>query len=318
MSETVLNAETGRRTGSSDSRRLRADGSHPRRRVRPRDGADQHLGQASRAAPRALRARPGMNTILDLTVDGKVYPSIIKDIQRHPVKRNVAHIDFIQVNLNEEITVSVPIILEGEAKEVSPTTASSTSRCRNCRSAPRRADPRLDHHRRHRHDDRLGHPHRGHPAAGGCRGHRRARRPGRHRAGHAARSEDREDAAPPKPPKAKRANPTKPPKAMPPTRDRRHRPMTVADMWQSAAQIATRMGLFGRVGKGTPFDWLVVGLGNPGPKVRRQSPQRRRASRPGARTTLGRHPQGRSRQRADGRDPVRPTSVSCSRSRSRS
>jgi len=26
------------------------------------------------------------------------------------------------------------------------------------------------------------------------------------------------------------------------------------------------MGLFGRVGKGTPFDWLVVGLGNPGPK----------------------------------------------------
>ena len=26
------------------------------------------------------------------------------------------------------------------------------------------------------------------------------------------------------------------------------------------------MGLFGRVGKGTPFDWLVVGLGNPGQK----------------------------------------------------
>ena len=26
------------------------------------------------------------------------------------------------------------------------------------------------------------------------------------------------------------------------------------------------MGLFGRSGKGAPFDWLVVGLGNPGPK----------------------------------------------------
>lgn len=26
------------------------------------------------------------------------------------------------------------------------------------------------------------------------------------------------------------------------------------------------MGLFGRTGKGDPFDWLVVGLGNPGPK----------------------------------------------------
>ena len=29
------------------------------------------------------------------------------------------------------------------------------------------------------------------------------------------------------------------------------------------------MGLFGREGKGAPFDWLVVGLGNPGEKYRR-------------------------------------------------
>jgi large subunit ribosomal protein L25 len=48
-----------------------------------------------------------------------VYPSLIKDIQRHPVKRSVEHIDFIQVNLNEEIVVSIPIHLEGEAKDVS-------------------------------------------------------------------------------------------------------------------------------------------------------------------------------------------------------
>ena len=47
-----------------------------------------------------------------------MYPSLIKDIQRHPVKRNVQHVDFIQVNLNEQITVSVPFVLEGEAKEV--------------------------------------------------------------------------------------------------------------------------------------------------------------------------------------------------------
>ena len=28
------------------------------------------------------------------------------------------------------------------------------------------------------------------------------------------------------------------------------------------------MGLFGREGKGAPFDWLVIGLGNPGEKYR--------------------------------------------------
>ena len=66
----------------------------------------------------ALSGSAGLNTIIDLTVDGKVYPSIIKDIQRHPVKRNVQHVDFIQVNLNEEITIGVPIVLEGEAHDV--------------------------------------------------------------------------------------------------------------------------------------------------------------------------------------------------------
>ncbi len=117
MSETVLIAETGRRTGSSDSRRLRAEDRIPA--VVYGHGMDPISVSVNRRELRvALSGAAAMNTILDLTVDGKVYPSLIKDIQRHPVKRNVQHIDFIQVNLNEQITVSVPFILEGEAKEV--------------------------------------------------------------------------------------------------------------------------------------------------------------------------------------------------------
>jgi large subunit ribosomal protein L25 len=66
----------------------------------------------------ALSGAAGVNTVLDLSVDGTVYPAIVKDLQRHPVRRNVIHVDFIQVNLDEEITVSVPLRLVGEAKEV--------------------------------------------------------------------------------------------------------------------------------------------------------------------------------------------------------
>ena len=66
----------------------------------------------------ALSGAAGMNTILDLTVDGTVYPAIVKDMQRHPVRRTVQHVDFIQIDLSEEITVSVRIRLEGEAKQV--------------------------------------------------------------------------------------------------------------------------------------------------------------------------------------------------------
>jgi large subunit ribosomal protein L25 len=41
---------------------------------------------------------------------------VVKEIQRHPVKRTVSHIDFISVNMDSEITVSVPVRLEGESK----------------------------------------------------------------------------------------------------------------------------------------------------------------------------------------------------------
>jgi large subunit ribosomal protein L25 len=118
MSETVLTAEVGRRAGSSDARRLRTEGKIPA--VVYGHGMDPLSVSVDRRELRqALSGAAGMNTILDLTVDGTVYPSLIKDIQRHPVKRSVQHIDFIQVNLNEEIVVSIPIHLEGEAKEVS-------------------------------------------------------------------------------------------------------------------------------------------------------------------------------------------------------
>jgi large subunit ribosomal protein L25 len=118
MSETILTAEVGRRAGSPDSRRLRAEGKIPA--VVYGHGMDPLSVSVDRRELRqALSGASGMNTILDLTVDGTVYPSLIKDIQRHPVKRSVQHIDFIQVNLNEEIVVSIPIHLEGEAKEVS-------------------------------------------------------------------------------------------------------------------------------------------------------------------------------------------------------
>jgi large subunit ribosomal protein L25 len=66
----------------------------------------------------ALSGSAGTNTVLDLSIDGTVYPAIVKDMQRHPVRRTVSHVDFLQVNLNEEITVNVPVRLEGEAKDV--------------------------------------------------------------------------------------------------------------------------------------------------------------------------------------------------------
>jgi len=117
MSDSVLIAEAGRTTGSAESRRIRREDRIPA--VVYGKGMEPISISVNRRDLRvALSGTAGMNTILDLTVDGTVYPSIVKDMQRHPVRRTVAHIDFIQIDLSEEITVSVPVRLEGEAKQV--------------------------------------------------------------------------------------------------------------------------------------------------------------------------------------------------------
>ena len=117
MSETVLVAESGRATGSPAARRLRRDDTIPA--VVYGRGMDPiSISVARRDLRIALSGPAGLNTVLDLTVDGTVYPAIVKEIQRHPVRRTVQHVDFIQINLDEEIRVSVPVRLEGEAKEV--------------------------------------------------------------------------------------------------------------------------------------------------------------------------------------------------------
>ena len=117
MASTVLVANTGRPTGSAASRRMRTEDNIPG--VLYGHGMSPVSVAVGRRDLRlALSGAAGLNTVLDLTVDGKVYPAIIKDLQRHPVRRTVSHIDFIQVNLDEAITVSVPLRLEGEATKV--------------------------------------------------------------------------------------------------------------------------------------------------------------------------------------------------------
>jgi len=117
MSQSKLVATAGRQTGSSASRRLRAEGHIPG--VLYGHGMDPLSLTVERRNLRvALSGPAGVNTVLALQVDGSSFNAVIKEIQRHPVKRTVSHIDFLQVNMNEEITVSIPVRVEGEARAV--------------------------------------------------------------------------------------------------------------------------------------------------------------------------------------------------------
>lgn len=113
----TLSAQVGRETGSAASRRLRAADRIPA--VLYGHGMQPvSLSVARRDLRVALSGPAGQNTILSLNVDGTSYTAIVKEMQRHPVRRNVAHVDFIQIDLSEEITVNVPVHLSGTAKAV--------------------------------------------------------------------------------------------------------------------------------------------------------------------------------------------------------
>ena len=49
------------------------------------------------------------SAILDLEVDGKVQKVLLRDMQRHPFKQQILHMDFLRVSENEALRASVPL-----------------------------------------------------------------------------------------------------------------------------------------------------------------------------------------------------------------
>ncbi len=55
---------------------------------------------------------------IELTVNGETKMAVLKDIQFHPVKDTILHIDFLEVNDKKPVTIEVPVKLEGHAEGV--------------------------------------------------------------------------------------------------------------------------------------------------------------------------------------------------------
>jgi large subunit ribosomal protein L25 len=66
----------------------------------------------------ALHTAAGENAILRLDVDGRTQLALARGIQRHPVRRDVLHVDFVTVSRDVKVTVDVPVVLAGEAPGV--------------------------------------------------------------------------------------------------------------------------------------------------------------------------------------------------------
>lgn len=62
--------------------------------------------------------KAGNTSVIDLTIGDKKTPVIVKDVQYHPIKNTVVHVDFYKVNLKKAITADVPVVLIGESPAV--------------------------------------------------------------------------------------------------------------------------------------------------------------------------------------------------------
>ena len=117
MSEIVLPADTTRKTGTRPSRRLRREKRVPAVVY----GLSQDAVSIDVAwvdLREALTTDAGVNAVIHLEIGGEKQMSIVKDIQRHPVRRDVTHVDFLRIDPDQDVTVDVPLVMIGEAKEV--------------------------------------------------------------------------------------------------------------------------------------------------------------------------------------------------------
>lgn len=118
MAEITLPAHAGRPTGSRPSNRLRAEGKVPAT-VYGLGGDAVTVSVEWRQLRQALTTDAGMNALINLEIDGHASElTIVKELQRHPIKRSVLHIDFLRVSRDVAIEVEVPIVLLGEAEQV--------------------------------------------------------------------------------------------------------------------------------------------------------------------------------------------------------
>jgi len=99
-------------SGKGAARSLRRDGQFPAV-IYGHSREAQPLSVNSREFSRLLERAGSENTVIELSVDGRTSHTLIREIQRHPVKRNVLHVDFQELVAGEQVIVHIPIVLQG-------------------------------------------------------------------------------------------------------------------------------------------------------------------------------------------------------------
>lgn len=114
MKQLKLKVSQRKTSGSAESGRLRKQGKIPAV-IYGKSGV-QHVLVDEPDFRKLMRAAAGSASLLELSDDqGGSKLTLIKEIQRNPIKDNVMHVDFQEVSPNEPMHAVVPVHIVGES-----------------------------------------------------------------------------------------------------------------------------------------------------------------------------------------------------------
>ena len=117
MATANLNAKPRSDRGTGVARKLRQSGQIPAI-IYGHSREPQSLAIDTRELEKLLERVAAASTVIELSIDGRSARTLIREIQRHPVKRSILHVDFQELVAGEKVTVSIPLVFIGSAEGV--------------------------------------------------------------------------------------------------------------------------------------------------------------------------------------------------------
>lgn len=112
MATANLSATPRSETGKGAARKLRARFAVPGVLYgHHRD--PQPLAIDGREFDRLIERHAAETTVVELALEGQSVRTLIREIQRHPFKRTILHVDFQALVAGEKVTVDIPIVIIG-------------------------------------------------------------------------------------------------------------------------------------------------------------------------------------------------------------
>ena len=117
MATAQLNATPRTTSGKGPARSLRSAGQIPGV-VYGHARDPQALTLDTREFEKLLSHISAESTVIELSLDGQTTKTLIREIQRHPFKRQILHVDFQELVAGEKVQVNIPIVLLGTPEGV--------------------------------------------------------------------------------------------------------------------------------------------------------------------------------------------------------